>query len=214
MVRPCRGAARTARYDCLEKTRPPNKVHESKRLDFFRGFLKEPRQVGSVIPSSRYMERRIIEFAELEDAATVVELGPGTGGTTRALLDALPAGARLLAIDLDPRFTEIVARICDPRLVAQTGSAAELGAILRRHGLERADVVISGIPFSTMPAAAGSAILAAIRDSLSAHGLLVAYQFRAEVARLAEPVFGAPSRTAAVPLNIPPMRIWQWRRGT
>jgi phospholipid N-methyltransferase len=196
----------------LEKSGTRNKEHAHKRLDFLRGFLKEPKQVGSVIPSSRYMERRILEFAELAGASTVVELGPGTGGTTRALLAGMGERARLLAIDLDARFTEIVGRIDDPRLIAHTGSAADLGAILRKTGLNRADVVISGIPFSTLPAGTGRAILEDIRDSLADSGLFVAYQFRSEVARLAEPVFGTPQRSASVPLNIPPMRIWQWRR--
>jgi len=196
----------------LEKTRQRQRTRSNKSIDFFRGFLKDPRQVGSVIPSSRFMERKIIEFSELDDARVVVELGPGTGGTTRALLLAMRPDARLLAIDLDPRFTEIVAAIDDPRLIAHTGSAADLDSILRQHGLSAADVVISGIPFSTMPLAIGTGILEAVRDSLSAEGRFVAYQFRAEVARLADPVFGEFKRTAPVPLNIPPMRIWQWIR--
>lgn len=156
------------------------------------------------------MERKIIEFSELDDARVVVELGPGTGGTTRALLRAMRPDARLLAIDLDPRFTEIVAAIDDPRLIAHTGSAAELAAILEQHGMAAADVVISGIPFSTMPAEIGNAILEGVFDSLSPGGRFVAYQFRAEVARLAGPVFGDSRRASPVPLNIPPMRIWQW----
>lgn len=158
------------------------------------------------------MERKIIEFSELDEARVVVELGPGTGGTTRALLRAMRPDARLLAIDLDPRFTEIVAAIDDPRLIAHSGSAEELGAILKLHGLAPADVVISGIPFSTMPAEIGNAILEGIFDNLSSGGRFVAYQFRAEVARLAAPVFGDSRRAAPVPLNIPPMRIWQWIR--
>ncbi|HSG34557.1 MAG TPA: methyltransferase, partial [Sphingomonadaceae bacterium] len=115
-----------------------------------------------------------------------------------------------LAIDLDPRFTEIVSAIDDPRLIAHTGSATDLNSILKQHGLDAADVVISGIPFSTMPPEIGSAILAGVKDSLAEAGRFVAYQFRAEVARLADPVFGDSRRASPVPLNIPPMRIWQW----
>jgi len=196
----------------LEKTRQRQRTRSNKSIDFFRGFLKDPRQVGSVIPSSRFMERKIIEFSELDDARVVVELGPGTGGTTRALLRAMRPDARLLAIDLDSRFTAIVAAIDDPRLIAHTGSAADLGAVLKQHGLLAADVVISGIPFSTMPAEIGSAILQGVYDSLADNGRFVAYQFRAEVARLADPVFGDSRRAAPVPLNIPPMRIWQWTK--
>lgn len=194
----------------MEKTRQRQRTRSNKSIDFFRGFLKDPRQVGSVIPSSRFMERKIIEFSELDDARVVVELGPGTGGTTRALLRAMRPDARLVAIDLDRRFTEIVAAIDDPRLIAHTGSAADLGAILKQHGLVAADVVISGIPFSTMPVELGRAIVNGVRESLSSDGRFVAYQFRAEVARLTDPIFGESRRTAPVPLNIPPMRIWQW----
>ena len=200
------------RKTVLEKTDQRNRNHSSQAVDFFRGFLKDPRQVGSVVPSSRFMERKIIDFSDLEGARVVVELGPGTGGTTRALLAAMDPGARLLAMDLDPRFTEIVSSINDPRLIAHTGSAADIGEVLRRYGLAPADVVISGIPFSTMPRPLGLSILEAVRDSLSEQGSFVAYQFRAEVARLAEKVFGPASRSAAVPLNIPPMRIWKWKR--
>lgn len=181
-------------------------------VDFFRGFLRNPGQVGSVIPSSRFMERRIIDFSALDAARVVVELGPGTGGTTRALLDAMPATGRLLAIDLDPRFTGIVDGFGDPRLVAHTGSAEHLGDILAEHGLSAPDAVISGIPFSTMPEPVAERILTTINQVLSPSGVFVAYQFRAAVARLAEPVFGAPQRAETVMLNIPPMKIWQWTR--
>lgn len=197
----------------MEKADRRQRTREHKRIDFFRGFLKDPKQVGSVIPSSRFMERAIIEYSRLASARVVVELGPGTGGTTRALLEAMPANARLLAIDVDRRFTEIVAAIGDPRLIAHTGSAAEIGAILRQHGLAQADRVISGIPFSTMPRELGSAIMHSVHDSLADDGAFIAYQFRAEVARLAWPVFGDPVRTEMVTLNIPPMRIWRWEKG-
>ena len=189
-----------------------NKERDRRSADFFRGFLRNPGQVGSVIPSSRFMERRIIEFSELERAGVVVELGPGTGGTTRALLAAMPPDARLLAIDLEPRFTDIVGGFGDPRLIAHTGSAADLPAILDEHGLAAPDAVVSGIPFSTMPRAVGEATLKAVAESLAPGGVFVAYQFRAAVARMAEPVFGPPSRSETVVLNIPPMKIWQWRR--
>ena len=63
---------------------------------FLRGFLRDPAGVGSVIPSSRFMERRIVRMADAAHARVIVELGPGPGGTTRALLDAMPADSRLL----------------------------------------------------------------------------------------------------------------------
>src|SRR5262245_57404692 len=86
------------------------------RLAFLQGFLKSPKQVGSIIPSSRFLERRVVRAADIANASLVVELGPGTGGTTRALLRALSPNARLLAIETAPRFVELLAHTHDPRL--------------------------------------------------------------------------------------------------
>ena len=62
-----------------------------KALAFFVRFLNAPKQIGSVIPSSGYLERRVVKLAAIPRARTVVELGPGTGGTTQAILAALDA---------------------------------------------------------------------------------------------------------------------------
>lgn len=196
----------------MDESRISNREGTGSRIDFFRGFLKSPKDVGSVIPSSRFMERSIIDYARPDHLRVVVELGPGTGGTTRALLAAMAADARLLAIDLDSRFTEIVSRIGDPRLITHTGSAAELGDILHQHGLASADVVVSGIPFSTMPKPVGASIVRSVHGALAPGGAFVAYQFRPEVARLSDPVFGPARRTEMVMRNIPPMRIWRWEK--
>lgn len=202
---------RTAdRVDASKRTLTGPAPARRHSVDFFRGFLRNPGQVGSVIPSSRFMERRIVEYAELADAGVVVELGPGTGGTTRALLAAMAPEAKLVTIDLDPQFSAVVAGLGDARVIAHTGSAEALPDVLQAHGLDAADAVVSGIPFSTMPAPIGTSILRAVADSLSPDGVFVAYQFRAAVAALAEPVFGPPQRAGTVLLNIPPMKIWQW----
>ena len=78
------------------KTRPRTGSPDD-RLEFLRGFLTKPKEVGSIIPSSRFLERRIIRCADVSHAKVVVELGPGTGGTTRALLRAMAPDARLVA---------------------------------------------------------------------------------------------------------------------
>jgi len=186
----------------------PSKL--ASHLDFFLGFLRHPSQVGSVIPSSRFLEQQIVAAADLAQARCVVELGPGTGGTTRALLRALPAEATLLTIELDEQFSAGLNAIADPRLINHTGSAADLVNILNHHQLPAVDVVVSGIPFSTMPPAVSAAVLKAIEAALVPGGRFVAYQFRSHVAKLAEPVFGPAQSVSRAWLNVPPMRCYQW----
>jgi phospholipid N-methyltransferase len=182
----------------------------SSYLDFFLGFLRHPSRVGSVIPSSRFLEQQIVSAAGLERARCAVELGPGTGGTTRALLQALPAEATLLTIELDDQFSAGLNAIGDPRLINHTGSAADLISILDHHQLPAVDVVVSGIPFSTMPPAVSAAVLKAVDSALAPGGRFVAYQFRSHVAKLAEPVFGPARSVSRAWLNVPPMRCYQW----
>jgi phosphatidylethanolamine/phosphatidyl-N-methylethanolamine N-methyltransferase len=179
-------------------------------LDFLRGFLKRPRQVGSVIPSSRFLEKRLVRTAEVARARVVVELGPGTGGTTRALLREMNPSARLLAIEINPEFVRLLRRtLQDRRLVVHHGSATEIGRALAEHGLDAPDVVVSGIPFSTMKRDLGLDIIRSVHESLAPGGRFVAYQFRDRVEILGRRVFG-PARVQTEILNVPPMRFYRW----
>ena len=181
---------------------------------FFRSFLERPKEVGSIIPSSRFLERRVARTAALRDARVVVELGPGTGGTTQALLRALRPDAHLLAIEINRRLAERVRkRLPDPRLVVHCGSAAEITDALVAHGLAAPEVVISGIPFSTMPRALALDILHSVHGALAPGGRFVAYQARDRVEVLGRQVFGKP-RVQLELLNVPPMRVYRWDQPT
>jgi phospholipid N-methyltransferase len=189
----------------LERLRP----QPDHRFRFLKGFLARPKEVGSIIPSSRFLERRLIRCAGIREARVVVELGPGTGGTTRALLRAMRPDATLLAIEINPLFVELLRGTGDPRLQVHQGSAEDLPEALALHALPRPDVIVSGIPFSTMTRPIGTGILRAVHDALGTGGRFVAYQVRDRVEELGRPVFGR----AAVqfePLNVPPMRVYRW----
>ena len=181
------------------------------RLTFFQGFLTRPKEVGSIIPSSRFLERRVVRVAGVGSARTIVELGPGTGGTTRAVLRAMAPSARLLAIEINERFATLLGHMGDPRLLVHHGSAADVSKALSEHDLPRADVILSGIPFSTIPQEVGLDILRAVHDSLAPGGVFVAYQVRDRVESLGRRVFGHP-HVQTVMLNVPPMRVYRWRK--
>ena len=182
-----------------------------KRLAFFRGFVARPKEVGSIIPSSRFLERRIIRSADVEKADLVVELGPGTGGTTRALLRAMKPDAKLLAIEINPRFVEVLQQTRDLRLVVHNGSAADIPEALSAHDLPNPDVILSGIPFSTMTRDVGSQILRAVHDALPPGGRFIAYQVRDRVSELGGDVFGRAKVQREI-LNVPPMRVYRWEK--
>jgi len=178
---------------------------------FFQAFLKSPKTVASMIPSSPFLERRVARAAGLASATTVVELGAGTGGTTRAMLAAMPADARLIAIERTAEFVGPLEAIGDPRLTVVNGCASAIVAELERLGLHRADAVVSGIPFSTLPPELASTIAREVHRALKPHGRFVAYQFTDKVADFSRPVFGQP-RVEHELRNVPPLKVFTWQR--
>jgi phospholipid N-methyltransferase len=194
----------------MSKTKPVHSRVKS-HVAFFTEFLKHPLQIGSVIPSSRFLERRVMAAAGIASAKTVVELGSGTGGTTQAILKAMKPHSKLLSIEINPNFHNMVRKIEDKRLIAHLGSACELKEILSMYGLDAPEAVISGIPFSTMPHEIGCQVIEAISTMLAANGSFVAYQFSDRVATLCRPFLGEEQMDLEF-INIPPMRVYQWRK--
>ncbi|MDR9435870.1 MAG: methyltransferase type 12 [Thiohalophilus sp.] len=188
-----------------------NHVRTNGRQIFLQQFLKHPLQVGSIIPSSRFLERRIIEAASADTARVIVELGPGTGGTTRALLNVMPRDACLLSIELNNFFYNMINQIDDDRLIPHLGSACDIQAILAEHDLDAPDAVISGIPFSTMSREMGTQIIESVSSALAPQGRFVAYQTRDRVATLCRPIMGS-GQTVMEFFNIPPTRIFHWQK--
>lgn len=178
---------------------------------FFQAFLKAPTVVASAIPSSGFLERRLVETARVKQARTVVELGAGTGGTTRALLNAMGENTRLLAIERTEEFVAGLNGIRDSRLEVVHGCASDIGRELERLGAGPADAVISGIPFSTMPSELCRRIIREIHAALGSGGRFVAYQFTDRVADYARPVLGAAQVDHEL-LNIPPLRVFSWEK--
>lgn len=179
-------------------------------FEFLRGFLRNPAQVGSVVPSSRWLEQRLVRSAGIAQARTVVELGPGTGGTTAAFLQAMSPAARLLAIELDPAFHQHLQQaLHNPRLAVELGSAERMAEFLAARRLPAPDAIVSGIPFSTMPAEVSDRIAATIAQVLRPGGRFVAYQVRAHVAGFITPYLGQPEKRWEL-VNVPPVRVFTW----
>ena len=120
--------------------------------------------------------------------------------------------ARLLAIEINPRFVGLLrSSIDDPRLIVHEGSAEKIAEALSQHALPAPDVILSGIPFSTMERQTGLTILRSVHETLAPGGRFVAYQFRDRVESLGRHVFGRP-RVHVELRNVPPMRIYRWSK--
>lgn len=177
-------------------------------LLFARTFLKHPVMLGSVLPSSRFLTDHVLSQVDWRQVSTMVEYGPGVGTFTAEILRRLSPSARLIAIESSRDFADYVrGSIRDPRLSVVHGSAAEVEFILSRLGLEAADCIISGIPYSTMPLPARETVLRRSHAVLRPGGSFIVYQFTGAVAPHLREVFGDVRQEFEL-LNILPARIF------
>jgi phospholipid N-methyltransferase len=180
----------------------------SRRFLFTRNFFRFPTMLGSVIPSSRFLVNDLLHQVSWEKARVIVEYGPGVGTITQEVLKRMRPDAVLVAIELNEEFvTFLREEINDPRLHAIHGSASEVRRVLANLGQPRADYIISGIPYSTMPDPVRREILQESRQLLQPEGALLVYQFTNTVLPYLKSSFGSVRQNFQF-LNILPARIF------
>src|SRR6059058_5553178 len=184
----------------------------SPHWQFLRGFFKNPVMVGSIIPSSRVLIDKMLGPVDWANTRLFVEYGPGVGTFTRPVLDRLGADSTLVTIDTNPDFTHYLKQqIDDPRLVAVTGSAADVEKILADRNLGSVDYVLSGLPFSTLPPGIGEDIAAATAKVIRPGGAFLVYQFSPKVLNFIKPHFDRIKRGFEW-VNVPPATLfWAYK---
>jgi len=185
---------------------PPGRAGNA--LLFARNFFRHPRMLGSIVPSSRFLIKQLLEPINFARARVIVEYGPGSGVITAELLRHMRSDAVLIAIEMNPDFVSYLSSaFTDKRLRVIEGSAVSVDEILRRCGHMRADYIISGIPFSTIPAPLRERILNKTRDMLEPSGAFLVYQFSTRVLRDLKRTFGYVVRRFE-PLNVLPAHLF------
>lgn len=194
------------------KPRTADRDPAGARWAFLRGFIKNPKTVASVVPSSRKLIDRMLTPVDWDNCRLFVEYGPGTGTFTKPILDRLHPDAVLIAIDPNRDFIHFLGQnIADPRLKAVEGSAADVEGIVRDHGFGHADFVVSGLPFTTLPPGVGDAIGAATARVIRDGGAFLVYQFSPKVLDHIAPFFERIDRGFEW-ANVPPATLfWAWR---
>ena len=178
------------------------------RLLFLRAFVTHPRLVGAVLPTSRRAVRDMLDLADVPGAGLVVELGAGTGVYTGEVLARLRPGARLLALEIDPRLAGLLGeRFDDPRLQVVCDSAENLDVHL---GGKRADVVVSALPYTSLEPGLRRRILDRLPVSVAPGGTVLVIQYSPLLLRELRRLF--PSvRQRITPWNVPPAFLFACR---
>ena len=188
-------------------------------LLLFGRFLRSPRSIGAIAPSSPALADAMVQPMRLDGGDRVVELGPGTGALTSALVAQLRPETRVLAIDREPVFVERL-RARWPQVDCVCASAAALRTLAAERGLLPIDHIVSGLPFASLPAEVTTSILESIEESLRTNGTFTtfqyvhAYKMRQATAfrRELSDRLGAEPRRTLVMRNLPPAYVLTWTR--
>jgi len=185
------------------------------RLDdevrFIRSWFERPLSTGAVTPSGKILARAMARYVDAKAIGPVVELGPGTGPVTDALVEAGVSPARLVLVESNPAFCRIL-RARYPEATLVQGDAYSMRRMLETLLLEPAAAVVSGLPLITKPIALRLRLIRDAFDLMVPGGPFV--QFTYSVASPLPKRLGGFSVEASerIWMNIPPARVWIYRR--
>lgn len=178
---------------------------------FFRQWLRSPKSMGSVIPSSRHLARAVAAEVSWRPGQYIVELGGGTGAISQGLIERGIPREKLVVIELDGSLYGYLKERLPGCLVVQ-GDATRLGEILARHDVAEVGTVISGLPMVGMPFDFQRAIIGQAFEVAGPTGRVLQYSY-SPVAPVPADKLGIDARIARFVLrNVPPAYVWRYTR--
>lgn len=178
---------------------------------FFLRVLKNPRQLGAVAPSSRFLGKLLAENALIEGTSPIVELGGGTGSITRALIAEGVEPSRIYVIELDEALANYL-RLKFPGVNVIQGNATDLETILPAEVLGKVKRVVSGLPMTTIPSEVRKKIIEASFKILEKDGALLQYTYSPRSNINAKAHGLAKKRLGTIFRNFPPASVWQYTK--
>ena len=179
-------------------------------LRFLRALIARPKNIGAVLPSSPALARAIAHQIGAPQVGPVLELGPGTGVVTQAILDhGIPPGL-LTAIEFDPDMAAGLASRY-PRIQVIQGDAFALAHTLGPHNRAPYGAIVSGLPLLNFPLAHRRAYMEGLVRHLAPGAPIIQFSYGTN-APVAAPEGFSVVRAALVWANIPPARVWVYRR--
>jgi len=185
------------------------------RLDdevrFIRSWLKKPLDVGAVTPSSRMLARAMAGYVDPDSAGPVVELGPGTGPVTEALVaHGIPA-ERLVLVEFNPKFCQLLrARFPGARVIE--GDAYGLRHTLAGMLRQPVAAIVSGLPMFTKPLRSRVRLLRDALALLRPGAPFIQFTY-AMVPPIPKPAGARVEGSEPIWMNLPPARVFVYRQG-
>jgi phosphatidylethanolamine/phosphatidyl-N-methylethanolamine N-methyltransferase len=188
-----------------------NGIRIDDEVRFFRTWIEKPLSMGAVTPSGKALARTMAEYVDPNSDGPIIELGPGTGPVTEALVARGIDPARLVLVEFDPTFCRLL-RKRYPQATVLQGDAYRLRMLLSAILRQPAAAVVSGLPLFTKPLRMRLRLLQEAFGLMAAGAPFVQFTYAAysPIPRRLERVRSEASER--IWTNIPPARVWVYRK--
>jgi phospholipid N-methyltransferase len=188
------------------KPKKSKKASNSATKVFLKTFLKKRSQVSSFHPSSPQLSKETCRYIDPKKPQVIVELGAGTGPITKIALEKMHPQSKLIAFELEAAFLPHLRESCPNAIIVQ-GDVGKLGEELDKLGVDKIDVVLSGLPTPQLPKALNIAMFGVLeeraRDAYFSQITVVPLLFRGTYTKIFEQV-----KFKLVMANIPPGGVY------
>jgi phosphatidylethanolamine/phosphatidyl-N-methylethanolamine N-methyltransferase len=203
----------TSRKRAPKQVEPKNR-HKRKRHQFIAAWVRSPKGMGALLPSSRRLAKAMVAEIDFNKTGAIIELGAGTGVMTHALLEAGVSPDRLLVIERDPKLHDLLVSQF-PNLTVLCEDAANIHKLLDSHNIKKVCAILSSIPFLTIPKPVGKAIQEQMAKVIDKDGLVVqfTYGIKSPISKKQLESMGMyAKRTKTIMTNVPPAHVWVYRK--
>jgi len=189
-----------------------NGIRIDDEVRFIRSWIEKPLTTGAVTPSGKALARTMAAYVDPERPGPIIELGPGTGPVTEALVAQGVDPSRLVLVEFDPTFCRLL-RGRYPQATVVQGDAYSLKRLLAGLMQQPAAAVVSGLPLFTKPLRMRLRLLSEAFGLMSPGAPFVQFTYNAvpPIPKRLERVRAEASER--IWMNIPPARVWVYRRG-
>lgn len=181
----------------------------SEPLLFLQGFLKNPKRVGSLLPSSKFLAHKIVQSVRWDKIRTIAELGPGTGAITRLMRAELPQSATVFLFERDPKMRNNLKKTY-PEFIYHSNASYLVKKMHQEH-IYQLDSIICGLPFFNFSREMRHNILSQIHTALRSEGTLVLYQYSLHMKKRLAELFEI-EKIQFVPFSFPPVFVYVCRK--
>ena len=175
------------------------------RAAFLYKFIQKPKEIGSIVPSSSFLTKKMLANLPWNSIETLVELGAGTGVFTDFITENKKESCQILVIEQDFDMRKALQRKYSEFYYGV--KAEKLDWLLQRNNLPQADCIVSGLPFAAFSESLRDKIMEAVTHSLKPGGIFVAFQYSLQMRKSLKKHF-EEVKIGFVPLNMPPAFVY------